>query len=70
MAITITETPKVRYYEGDSNPGLSGEGAQIPIFIGITGNQSPTQGIQKFKSFTAAKLPRKCPNYCIICYCC
>lgn len=55
MAITITETPKVRYYEGDSNPGLSGEGAQIPIFIGITGNTSPTQGIQKFKSYTAAK---------------
>ena len=55
MAITITETPKVRYYEGDSNPGLSGEGAQIPIFIGITGNTSPTAGIQKFKSYTAAK---------------
>ena len=55
MAITITETPKVRYYEGDSNPGLSGEGAQIPVFIGITGNQSPTQGIQKFKSYAAAK---------------
>jgi len=55
MAITITETPKVRYYEGDSNPGLSGEGAQIPIFIGITGNSTPAPGIQKFKSFTAAK---------------
>lgn len=55
MAISITETPKVRYYEGDSNPGLSGEGAQIPIFIGITGNNSPTPGIQKFKSYTAAK---------------
>lgn len=55
MAISITETPKVRYYEGDSNPGLSGEGAQIPIFIGITGNASPNPGIQKFKSYTAAK---------------
>ena len=55
MAITITETPKVKYYEGDSNPGLSGEGAQIPIFIGVTGNTTPAQGIQKFKSYTAAK---------------
>ena len=55
MTITITETPKVRYYESDSNPGLSGEGAQIPIFIGITGNASPTAGIQKFKSYTAAE---------------
>jgi len=55
MTITITETPKVRYYESDSNPGLSGEGAQIPIFIGITGNNSPTAGIQKFKSYTAAE---------------
>ena len=60
MAITITETPKVRYYEGDSNPGLNGGGAQIPIFIGITGNASPTPGIQKFKSYTAAK--RTIPN--------
>lgn len=60
MAITITETPKVRYYEGDSNPGLNGGGAQIPIFIGITGNTSPTPGIQKFKSYTAAK--RTIPN--------
>ena len=55
MTITITETPKVRYYESDSNPGLSGEGAQIPIFIGITGNSSPATGIQKFKSYTAAE---------------
>lgn len=55
MTITITETPKVRYYESDSNPGLSGEGAQIPIFIGLTGNTSPTVGIQKFKSYAAAE---------------
>lgn len=49
----ITETPKVRYYEVDSDPTLTGEGAQIPIFIGISNNETPTAGIQKFKNYNA-----------------
>lgn len=49
----ITETPKVRYFESDSNPTLDGDGAQIPIFIGISGNTTPTAGIQRFKNFQA-----------------
>lgn len=47
----ITQTPKVTYSEGTSNPTLNGEGAQIPIFIGITGNNNPKTGIQKFKNY-------------------
>ena len=51
MGISIDETPKVNYFESESNPKDTGEGAQIPIFIGISGNTSPKSGIQKFKSF-------------------
>lgn len=51
--MAITETPKVKYYEADSNPTLNGTGAQIPIFIGITGNTTPATGIQKFKNYQA-----------------
>ncbi len=47
----ITETPKVRYFESESNPTLNGTGAQIPIFIGVSGNATPKKGIQKFKNF-------------------
>lgn len=49
--MAITETPKVRYFESDSNPTLKGNGAQIPIFIGVSGNTTPKTGIQKFKNF-------------------
>lgn len=52
--MAITETPKVRYIESDSNPNLTGEGAQIPVFIGYSGNTTPIAGIQKFKTYTAA----------------
>lgn len=53
MVQTIIETPKVKYTELDSNPTLTGEGSQIPIIIGITGNATPTSGIQKFKNYDA-----------------
>ena len=49
--MSITETPKVRYYESDSNPIISGTGAEIPVFIGITGNTNPFTGIKRFKNF-------------------
>lgn len=51
--MAITETPKVKYFEGTSNPTLSGTGGQIPIIIGISNNENPTTGIQKFKNFSA-----------------
>lgn len=51
--MSIEETPKVRYYESDSNPLLNGDGAQIPIFIGLSGNETPAEGIQKFKNFSS-----------------
>lgn len=51
--MAITETPKVKYYEGTSNPTLSGSGGQIPIIIGISNNANPANNIQKFKNFSA-----------------
>lgn len=51
----ITETPKVIYKEINSNPILKGNGAQIPVFIGNTGNKTPVEGIQRFKNYTAAR---------------
>lgn len=51
--MAITETPKVKYYEGTSNPTLNGEGGEIPIIIGISNNANPAAGIQKFKNFSA-----------------
>lgn len=53
--MAITQTPKVTYSEGTSNPTLSGKGAQIPIFIGITGNVSPAEGIKKFKNYAECR---------------
>lgn len=54
MGITITETPKVKYRESKSDPTLSGSGAEIPIIIGISGNESPKTGIQRFDDYTDA----------------
>ena len=51
--MAITETPKVKYFEGTSNPILSGTGGEIPIIIGISNNANPASGIQKFKNFSA-----------------
>lgn len=51
--MAITETPKVKYFEGTSNPTLSGTGGEIPIIIGISNNANPAAGIQKFKNFSA-----------------
>ena len=54
MGITITETPKTKYKESKSDPTLSGSGAEIPIIIGISGNETPTAGIQRFDDYTDA----------------
>lgn len=51
MVQTIVEIPKVKYTELDSNPTLTGEGSQIPIIIGISGNSTPNEGILKFKNY-------------------
>lgn len=52
--MNINETPKVKYSYGDNNPLLNGEGAQIPVFIGYTGNTSPNTSVLQFKNYTAA----------------
>lgn len=49
--MSINETPKVKYFESDSNPTLAGVGAEIPCFIGVSGNKTPKTSIQKFKNF-------------------
>lgn len=54
MAIDLNETPKIKYGETDSNPTPNGDGAEIPVIIGITGNTTPATGILKFKNYTAA----------------
>ena len=54
MAIDLNETPKIKYGETDSNPTPNGDGAEIPVIIGITGNSTPATGILKFKNYTAA----------------
>ena len=38
MAIDLVQTPKVIYDEIDSNPTPTGDGAEIPVIIGITNN--------------------------------
>jgi hypothetical protein len=55
MAINLTETPKIKLSEIDSNPtSAEGDGAEIPVIIGITGNPTPAEGVLKFKNYTAA----------------
>ena len=54
MAIDLIETPKIKYGEIDSNPTPNGDGAEIPVIIGITGNSTPATGVLKFKNYTAA----------------
>lgn len=54
MAIDLIETPKIKYSEIDSNPTPTGDGAEIPVIIGITNNTTPATGIKKFKNYTDA----------------
>ena len=54
MAIDLTETPKIKYQEIDSNPTPSGDGAEIPVIIGITNNATPATGVLRFRNYTAA----------------
>lgn len=54
MSISLTETPKIKYGEIESNPTPNGDGAEIPVIIGITNNQTPATGILKFKNYTSA----------------
>lgn len=50
----IEKTPRVEYYEENSNPLASGDGAEIPIIIGISGNETPVEGVKKFKNYKQA----------------
>ena len=36
--MTIEQTPHIIYTETDQNPQLNGDGATIPVIIGVTGN--------------------------------
>ena len=51
----ITETPKIKIYKEDSLSLSSGEGGEIPIFIGVTENQSPSANILTFSNYNDAK---------------
>ena len=55
MPIDLTETPKIKYSETESNPTPNGDGAEIPVIIGITNNTTPATGVLKFKNYTAKK---------------
>ena len=50
--MAITETPMVKYYDAESNPTQNGDGGEIPVIIGISGNATPASGIQKFKKYS------------------
>ena len=53
--MAITQTPGTTYSEVDTDPQANGTGAEIPIFIGISGNNNPTPGVQKFKKYEDAR---------------
>ena len=52
--MAITQTPGITYNEIDTDPNANGIGAEIPIFIGISGNSTPYNGVQKFKKYEDA----------------
>ncbi len=52
--MAITQTPGITYNEINTDPNANGVGAEIPIFIGISGNSTPYIGIQKFKKYEDA----------------
>ena len=51
----IEETPKIKLKEGDNEALRSGDGAEIPIFISATGNETPASNILQFKKYEDAK---------------
>lgn len=55
--LTPIKPPYINYTETDSNPLLDGEGAQIPVFIGKTGNTVNASNIKlkKFKNYASVK---------------
>lgn len=50
----IDETPKIKVYKEDSSTLLNGDGGEVPIFIGATGNESPNANILEFKNYKEA----------------
>ena len=54
MTITLTETPKIKYSETSTDPTVGGDGAEIPVIMGITGNSTPASGILTFRNYSAA----------------
>lgn len=58
----ISETPKVKFMEGDSTTNKIGEGAQIPVFICATGNTTPLSGIGKFSKYSETQAETNLAN--------
>lgn len=50
----IDETPKIRIYKEDASALQNGDGGEIPIFIGATGNESPSSNILELKNYKEA----------------
>lgn len=54
----INETPKIKAYKEDSTSLQNGVGGEVPIIIGATTNESPSNNILEFKNYRdATKTP-------------
>lgn len=54
----INENPKIKAYKEDITSLQNGEGGEVPIIIGATGNENPNSGILEFKNYKdATKTP-------------
>ena len=52
--VTINETPKIKAYKIDSRSLQNGEGGEVPIIIGATGNETPSTEVLEFKNYKEA----------------
>ena len=50
----INETPKIKVYKEDSSALQNGEGGEVPVFIGATGNESPNANILELTNYKEA----------------
>lgn len=53
--MTDTPTPGVFVNETSIDPNANGNGGEIPIFIGISGNETPATGVKRFTGYDEAK---------------
>lgn len=50
----INETPKIKVYKEDVSALQKGDGGEVPIFIGATGNESPSTNILELANYKEA----------------